>query len=79
MSSITINTSTKSSYKRVKHMMSSIAFIKNMISYQEIQLKYLQTENMTADMLTKSLGVTAFCKHRSSIGVKDISDEENDN
>jgi hypothetical protein len=30
-------------------------------------------------MLTKSLGVTAFCKHRSSIGIQDISNEENDN
>jgi hypothetical protein len=79
MSSITINTSNKSSYKRVKHMLSSISFIKNMISYQEIQLKYLQTDEMSADMLTKSLGVEAFCRHRSSIGIQDINDQEIDN
>jgi hypothetical protein len=72
-SAIIVYTSDKSSYKRVKHMLTSIGFIRSLQQSNQISIKYLQTFSMTADMLTKSLGRQLHQKHTESCGVKDLS------
>jgi hypothetical protein len=72
-SAIIVYTSDKSNYRRVKHMLTSIGYIKSLVQSNDIRIKYLSTENMTADILTKSLNRKLHQQHTTSCGVKDLS------
>jgi hypothetical protein len=71
-SAIVVCTSDKTRYKRVKHMLTSIGYIRSLVQSQDISIKYLDTNHMTADMLTKSLGKFQHQQHTISCGVKDL-------
>jgi hypothetical protein len=71
-SSIVIYTTDKPKYSRVKHILTSISYIRSMIEHNELCIKYLPTTNMTADMLTKSLGTRLHVEHANNCGVKDL-------
>ena len=53
--------------RRTKHIDIRYHFIREQIQEGVIQLQYCETENMIADILTKSLGKTLFQKHRDKI------------
>jgi hypothetical protein len=73
-SAIVVYTSDKTRYKRVKHMLTSIGYIRSLVQSQDITIKYLDSANMTADMLTKSLGRHQHQQHTKSCGVRDLSE-----
>ena len=47
-------------------------FNREKIAFREIELDYCPTEDITADILTKNLPTTLFCKHREGLGVRDV-------
>ena len=53
-------------------MLTSIGYIRSLVQSQDISIKYLDTNHMTADMLTKSLGKFQHQQHTISCGVKDL-------
>lgn len=55
------------SHGRVKHIDVREHFIRKKIKQEEVQLKYVPSKSMTADMLTKNLGRVKFRKFRDSI------------
>ena len=58
-------TQNKGQHKRSKHF--GIEFDRESVREKEREVKYLDTQNMPADMLTKSLGKAAFNKHKEVI------------
>ena len=54
-------------HKRSKHFTIDFDALREYVREKEIDIKYIQTEKMPADMLTKSLGKTSFQVHRDSI------------
>ena len=59
-----------SSHGRMKHVDIKYHFIRDQVEKEEIQIKYCNTENMVADMFTKSLGRTQYNFLRDILGVK---------
>ena len=55
---------------RTKHIDVRYHFNREKIASREIELDYCPTEEMTADILTKNLPTTLFCKHREGLGVQ---------
>lgn len=59
--------------KRLKHMDVKYNFICDLIKKKEIfEVKYLSTNEQTADILTKPLGATKFCDFRKNLGLSDF-------
>jgi hypothetical protein len=52
-----------SRYKRSKHILTKVSYIKHHRTMQDIELKYLSTDEMTADVLTKPLQGAVFKNH----------------
>lgn len=58
--------------KRLKHMEVKYHFVCDLIKKkQTFDVKYLPTNDQTADILTKPLGGTKFCNLRISLGLSD--------
>jgi len=55
-------------------MLTSTGRIRSLVQSNEISIKCLETNNMTADMLTKSLGRYQHQQHTKSCGVKGLSE-----
>jgi hypothetical protein len=53
--------------ERTKHIAMRYFFIKDRVSSKEIELKYLPTEDMAADLLTKPLTGKHFAKFRDML------------
>jgi len=60
-------TQNKGQHKRSKHFGIEFDAVRESVREGEIEVKYLDTQNMPADMLTKSLGKAAFNKHKEVI------------
>jgi hypothetical protein len=56
-------------FKRTKHLLLREEFVRERIENGDIALKYLKTQDMPADMLTKPLGKTPLQKHMQSLSV----------
>ena len=54
-------------HKRSKHFTIEFDALREYVREKEIDIKYIETERMPADMLTKSLGKTSFQNHRDTI------------
>jgi hypothetical protein len=54
-------------YRRSKHILTKISYIRENNSLNTIQMEYLLTAEMTADVLTKPLQGSTFHKHVSKI------------
>ena len=54
-------------HKRSKHFSIEFDDLREYVREKEIDIKYIETEKMPADMLTKSLGKTSFQNHRDTI------------
>ena len=54
-------------HKRSKHLTIEFDALREYVRQKEIDIKYIETEKMPADMLTKSLGKFIFQIHRDSI------------
>ena len=64
---------------RAKHIGIKFHFIREQVSSKKVELKYRQTDEMIADILTKGLGPKKFMKLREMMGIKnqtDLSEEE---
>ena len=61
------------SHGKSKHIEIKYHFVREHVNGGAIELKYCQTENMIADMLTKGLGKQRFEKLRSMAGVSEQS------
>ena len=53
-----------------KHIDVRYHFNREKIASREIELDYCPTEEMTADILTKNLPTTLFCKNRKGLRVR---------
>jgi uncharacterized protein YlbG (UPF0298 family) len=53
--------------RNVKHILTKIAFAIELTTLGALDIEYLNTSDMWADMLTKPLGAAAFQKHRSRL------------
>ena len=56
-----------SHYSKTKHIHIRHHFIREKVEDNNIQVKYISTENMLADMLTKALPYHKFIKFRNSV------------
>lgn len=59
-------------HDRSKHIDIKYHFVRNAVLDNVIEVKYLSTDNMIADILTKVLGATKFCKFVSGLGLRNI-------
>lgn len=56
-------------HKRMKHINVKYNFIREAIENGEIRLKYLQSNEQIADIMTKGLGKILFEKHKKNLGL----------
>ena len=56
-------------FERTKHMICNENFIKDRLKNGEIILKYLSTNNMPADMLTKPISKAKLNQHTKTLSV----------
>ena len=61
-------------HRRVKHINIKYHFVREHVNNNDIKLKYCQTSDMIADMLTKGLGKMQFKKLREMAGVVPLKD-----
>ena len=61
---------------RVKHINIKYHFIREQVNDNNIELKYCQTSEMIADMLTKGLGKVKFEKLRQMAGVVPLDNKQ---
>lgn len=60
-------------HKRAKHIDIRYHFVREAISNNLVIVKYLQTNDMPADMLTKSLSLAKHNKFSCELGIADVS------
>ena len=65
--------------KRTKHVDIRYHFVREKVHEGKIELKYLKSENMIADIFTKPLGATKFKRFCRSLGMKPHVEEECEN
>ena len=56
---------------RSKHIDVRYHVIRDLVAAKVIEVKYLETENMTADIMTKSLGFVLHARHTKGLGMED--------
>jgi len=61
---------------RAKHIDMKYHYVRELVKDDKIELRYCETGNMIADMMTKGIAKTQFEKLRSMIGLKDFTDCE---
>jgi hypothetical protein len=62
-----------SKYSRSRHILTKINYAKDLVTSGTIKIEYLNTHEMSADLLTKPLGGSVFLKHRDMImGTKHV-------
>jgi len=54
---------------RSKHIDVIYHFARERVASKEVKFDYCTTDKMTADIMTKALSETKFCKHRAGMGV----------
>lgn len=59
---------------RAKHIYIKHRFIREQITYKAVDLKYCNTEDMIADVLTKGLSQAKFTKLREMAGLKPLDE-----
>lgn len=66
-------------HSRTKHIDIHYHFIRNMIEEKTINIEYISTENMIADILTKSLGSNKHNKFVNGLGLKEADTKATQN
>ena len=64
------------SVSRTKHISMKYFFIQELVEKGQISLEYIRTDQMLADILTKPLGKSAFCKLRRSLLYSEVRQDE---
>ena len=59
---------------RAKHIDMKYHYIRDQVKANKIKLKYCQSKDMIADVMTKGIGRLQFNKFRAMIGLKDFTD-----
>ena len=57
----------QSKCNRSKHILTKINYAEDLIASSHIEVRYLNTNAMSADVLTKPLAESLFIKHRETI------------
>ena len=60
--------------RRLKHVDIRYHFIREFVESKRVDIVYISTNEMTANILTKSLGRIKFELHRDSLGIRDSND-----
>lgn len=71
-SAIIVCTQDRQQYKRIKHMITIIGYIRSLIEQDHINIEYQSTTNMVADLLTKSLPHSVHSHHTINMGIKNF-------
>lgn len=58
-------------HKRLKHVDVKYNFIRDLVENKTISVKYINSNNQTADILTKNLKYPLFSKHRFHLGLRE--------
>ena len=66
-------------HKRSKHFQIEFDALREDVARKEIEIQYMETENMVADMFTKSLNKFLFEKHRNAIMEKGAETQKEGN
>jgi hypothetical protein len=65
-----IHTLRKWEHQRLKHVDVKYNFLRDLYQEKKIDVRYIQSEDQKADILTKPLGMNQFDKLRAEIGVR---------
>lgn len=57
-------------HKRLKHVDIKYNFVKDLVANKQIDIKYIRTDEQTADIMTKSLTGDKFVILRDKLGLK---------
>ena len=70
--SIIVLITRKAKFKRTKHLLSQLLFAREAVDNGSLLVKWVKTEDMHADALTKPMSVAPHRKHIASMGVTDL-------
>lgn len=57
-------------HQRVKHVDIKYMFVRDLIMNNQLELKYLRSNDQVADMMTKQLAYPSFIRHINSMGLR---------
>ena len=70
--SIIVLITRKAKYKRTKHLLSQLLFAREAVDNGSLLVKWVKTEDMHADALTKPMAVASHRRHISRMGVTEL-------
>jgi hypothetical protein len=70
--SIIVLITRKAKFKRTKHLLSQLLFARDAVDNGSLLVKWIKTEDMHADALTKPMPVAAHRRHIARMGVTDL-------
>ena len=70
--SIIVLITKKAKYKRTKHLLSQLLFAREAVDSGSLLVKWVRTEDMHADALTKPMSVVSHRRHIARMGVTDL-------
>ena len=70
--SIIVLITRKAKYKRTKHLLSQLLFAREAVDNGTLLVKWVKTEDMHADALTKPMDVASQRRHISRMGVTEL-------
>ena len=59
--------------RRTRHIEVSLYFVREKVKNKEVNVEHIGSPNQVADILTKPLPLQTFLKHRTTLGIYDIS------
>ena len=73
--SIIVLITRKAKFKRTKHLLSQLLFAREAVDNGSLLVKWVKTEDMHADALTKPMSVVPHRRHIASMGVTDLKSQ----
>jgi hypothetical protein len=73
--SIIVLITRKAKFKRTKHLLSQLLFAREAVDDGSLLVKWIKTEDMHADALTKPMSVVAHRRHIARMGVTDLDSQ----
>ena len=59
-------------HDRTRHLRLTEHFVREQVQQGDLAVEYIPTARMVADIMTKSLPVPAFVKHRTALGIRPL-------
>lgn len=57
-------------HQRTRHIIIREHFVRDMVKFGDINIQYILTSDVAADIITKSLGAQLFYRHRENLGMR---------